>query len=383
MPTDRIDSDIAVVGGGPAGLAAAVALQSVGRSVALVAPPRPDDRRTTALLGRSVDFLRRIGAWPGMAESAAPLRGIRIVDATRRLIRAPELRFDADELGLEAFGYNVANDRMAAGLERGAVRARRDNRPSLGIRFGSGSAEIRLSEDETLAVRLVVAADGRGSPAREAAGIAVRRRDYPQTALVATLSHEWPHEDFSTEFHTEWGPFTFVPLPGRQSSLVWVLDPTEGRRLSGLPLAALAEAIEARSGSLLGRVAVDGAPQLYPLSAMTADSFSAGRIALVGEAAHVVPPIGAQGFNMALRDIETLAELIADGADPGAGDLLATYDRKRRRDAVWRGAAIDAVNRSLLTDFLPVQALRGFGLFLLDRVPPLRRFVMRQALAEL
>jgi 2-octaprenyl-6-methoxyphenol hydroxylase len=227
-----------------------------------------------------------------------------------------------------------------------------------------------------------VGADGRKSLCREAAGIVTTRHQYRQAALTLNFTHARPHKDISTEFHTEAGPFTLVPLPGQRSSLVCVLEPDAAEELGALDAAALSAEIERRSHSILGKVAVEEGRSLFPLGAETAQTFGSNRVALVGEAAHVIPPIGAQGLNLGLRDGATIAELVAeahrDGGDVGASELLARYDRMRRTDVTSRAVAIDVLNRSLLSDFLPVQGARGFGLYLLDRIGPLRRAVMRE-----
>ncbi len=189
---------------------------------------------------------------------------------------------------------------------------------------------------------------------------------YPQTALTLTLRHSRPHRDISTEFHTENGPFTLVPLPGLRSSLVCVADPSDAENLSGLDDAALAAEIERRSHSILGKMTVE--PGTGDVSAGDRDRakrFGGNRIALVGEAAHVIPPIGAQGLNLGLRDAATIGELAAAayraGRDIGAADLLARYDALRRADVASRTFAVDLLNRTLLSGFLPFQGARGFG----------------------
>jgi 2-octaprenyl-6-methoxyphenol hydroxylase len=380
---DMTSAAIAVVGAGPVGLTAALALAAAGQDIALIAPLQPPaDRRTSALLVGSVALLDRLGVWSELKDAATPLRRMRVVDGTRRLIRAPEVAFDAGEIDLPAFGYNVANVDLVAALEY--VIARRNI-----VRINALAETVTVTDDVTLGLstgdslsaKLAIAADGRRSRVREAAGIAVDEWSYDQAALVCNLRHTLPHQDTSTEFHTEHGPFTLVPLAGNRSSLVWVDRPEESRRRLALSDEAVAAEIEERSASILGAVAIEGKRQVFPLSGMTARRFAANRVVLVGEAAHMLPPIGAQGLNLGLRDVAALAEIIDGAADPGDAAHLAAYDRARRTDVLSRTAAVDALNRTLLSDFLPVQAVRGFGLFLLDRVPALRYAAMRQGLA--
>jgi 2-octaprenyl-6-methoxyphenol hydroxylase len=230
----------------------------------------------------------------------------------------------------------------------------------------------------------VIAADGRNSVCRRAAGIEVDRRELPQTALALTLRHRRPHENISTEFHTESGPFTLVPLPGDRSSLVCVVEPDEAEALMALDDAALSLEIERRAHSILGRMEVEDGRAAFPLGFSIAEQFAARRIALVGEAGHVLPPIGAQGLNLGIRDAATIAGLVAEarrqGEDPGGDALIETYDRKRRGDVRSRALAVDWMNRSLLSDFLPLQFAKGAGLHLASRTGRLRRFLMREGM---
>jgi 2-octaprenyl-6-methoxyphenol hydroxylase len=200
--------------------------------------------------------------------------------------------------------------------------------------------------------------------------------------VTLNFTHTRPHKGVSTEFHTESGPFTLVPLPGLRSSLVCVVAPDEAARLAECDAETLSAEIERRSHSILGKITVEDGRGLFPLSVETAQSFARRRIALVGEAAHTIPPIGAQGLNLGLRDAATISELVVearrDGGDVGSADVLARYERLRRADVTSRALAVDALNRSLLSDFLPVQGARGFGIYLLDRIAPLRRAVMRE-----
>jgi len=378
--------DVAVVGGGPAGLTAAVALAGAGVSTALVGGrPARTDNRTTALLAGSVTALDAIGVWAGCRADAAALRVMRIVDDTDRLWRAPEVRFDAAEIGLEAFGWNVENRHLVA-----ALQARAGKIPAL-VRVDDDAAAIAIGDDDVtvslagggaLTARLVVGADGRRSICRAAAGIETERRSYPQSALTFSLTHARPHRDISTEFHTPQGPFTLVPLPGLRSSLVCVVAPDEAGRIGALDTAALDDEIERRSHSILGKIRVEPGHGAFPLGVETARRFAARRIALIGEAGHVMPPIGAQGLNLGLRDAATISELVVAaqraGEDTGGTALTDEFDRLRRADVTSRALAVDLLNRSLLSDFLPVQGARGLGLWLLDRVGPLRRAMMRE-----
>jgi 2-octaprenyl-6-methoxyphenol hydroxylase len=386
--TRPLTVETAVVGGGPAGLTAAIALAEAGVETALIARRAPADHRTSALLAGSVAALETLGVWAGCTAYAAPLRTMRIVDATARLIRAPEVQFAAAEIGLDAFGHNIENRNLVAALEEraqalGSLTRIEDD--AVSVETGRSGATVWLKNGDTVTARLVVGADGRRSLCRAAAGIESRGRSYPQTALTFNLTHARPHRDTSTEFHTEAGPFTLVPLPGDRSSLVCVTDPQDADRLGSLDDEALNAEIERRSHSLLGRISVERGRGVFPLAVETVRAFGHSRIALVGEAAHLVPPIGAQGLNLGLRDAATIGELVVaarrNGGDTGDDGLLARYDALRRADVQSRTLAVDLLNRTLLSDFLPTQSLRGLGLYLLDRFGPLRRAAMREGVA--
>ena len=377
--------EVAVVGGGPAGLTAAIALAAAGVETALIAKRPPADNRTTALLSGSVAALDALGVWALCRTQSAPLTAIRLIDATPRLLRAPEVLFEAAEIGLEAFGHNIENRHLIAALDQRAAtlpQLQRIETTVTAVEPDDASVTLRLDDGGTIEARLVVGADGRKSLCRAAAGIEMERHSYPQAALTLNLTHARPHRGISTEFHTQSGPFTLVPLPGLRSSLVCVVEPEEAERLAALDADALSAEVERRGHSILGKVRVEPGHGLFPLGVETARSFAGSRIALIGEAAHVIPPIGAQGLNLGLRDAATIGELVVearrDGADVGGHEVLSQYDKRRRADVTTRALAVDALNRSLLSDFLPVQGARGLGIFLLDRIAPLRRAVMRE-----
>jgi 2-octaprenyl-6-methoxyphenol hydroxylase len=381
--------DIAVIGGGPAGLAAAIALAQTGVRTALIARRAPyADNRTTALLGGSVDLLGQLDVWPRCADQSAALQTMRLVDDTGRLIRSPEVRFSCGEIGLDTFGYNIDNRSLMMALEARAAElsglTRIDDEADA-INPDETDVAVRTSGGQSLSARLVVGADGRQSRCRAAAGIDVKRREFNQSALTFNISHSRPHRNISTEFHTPQGPCVFVPLPGDRCSVVWVAAPKEAERLIALGDDELSDAAEKQSHSIFGRVTVEPGRHLFPLAIERPTQFAHRRIALVGEAAHVLPPIGAQGLNMGLRDAGDIADIVreamASGEDPGAPQVLKRYDSARRADVASRTFAIDIANRSLLSDFLPMQSLRAAGLHLIGAFGPLRRIAMREGLA--
>jgi 2-octaprenyl-6-methoxyphenol hydroxylase len=313
---------------------------------------------------------------------------MRLVDDTGRLIRAPEVRFSCDEIGLDAFGYNIENRVLLAALEERAAAlpalTRFDDEASA-INPQDDGVAIHTSQGKTLSARLVIGADGRQSLCREAAGIEVKRRELHQSALTFNISHSRPHRNISTEFHTPHGPCVFVPLPGDRSSVVWVAAPKEAERLIALSDDELSEAAEKQSHSILGRIVVEPGRHLFPLAIEQPRQVAQNRVALVGEAAHVLPPIGAQGLNMGLRDAADIAEVMrgamTGNEDPGAPQVLKRYVSARRADVASRTFVIDMANRSLLSAFLPMQSLRAAGLHLIGSFGPLRRLAMREGLA--
>lgn len=380
------DFDIAVIGAGPAGQIAAIAMARGGRRVVLVGPePDGTDRRTTALMDQSIAMMERFGLWQDLKPKAAPLSVMQIIDGTKRLLRAPTVAFRSAEIGLEAFGYNIPNAALLTHLS-GAVAKEtliaRKTVPAETIHVGTEVVTIGFQGDAPITAGFVIGADGRRSQTRESAGVGVKTWSYPQTAVVLNFAHTLPHQNISTEFHTETGPFTQVPLPGLRSSLVWVVAPGDADRLTQMSAEQLSSEVESRMQSMLGKVSVEGRVQAWPLSGMTAHQYGRGRSAFIGEAGHAFPPIGAQGLNLSLRDIAALEDILIDRSSaPIAADSGDRFDRKRRLDIASRTASVDLLNRSLLSGLLPVQMLRAAGLQVLASVAPLRNLVMQEGVA--
>ena len=385
--------DVAVVGTGPSGLVAALALAHVGADVMAIGPaPAPSARaaetRTAALLTSSVDLLKALGVWERLAGDAAPLKAIRIIDASRSLLRAPDIEFKASELGLAAFGYNIANTTLSDALYARA----QEMLPAVlaasvsTIEFDGGHAVLSLSDGAWLTARLVAGADGRRSICRMSAGIGVSERRFDQGAIATSFTHSLPHADVSTELHKEEGSVTTVPLPDpHRSSLIWVGPSAEIAELMQLDAERFGDALSERLGGLLGAIANVGARTEFKVVGLSADRLAAKRIVLVGEAAHILPPIGAQGLNLGFRDAAALADCVAEAlarrGDPGGDDVLEAYRRARLLDIMTRTLGVDLMSRALLTSLPPLQAARGIVLHGLKSLPPLRRAVMRVGLA--
>jgi len=386
----RGDPDILIAGAGLAGLTAAYGMAKAGFGVVCCgATERTGRGRTVALLNQSVAFLKSLGLWADLEARAAPLRSLRLIDNTGAFFPPRPVEFNALEIGLDAFGWNIENDLMAEALAAKVGQIPGVERIAAGIEaydFSDGAIRARLRDGRKISAWLAIGADGRDSKARRAAGLEARIHRYPQTALTAHLAHRLPHDDFSTEFHTRGGPFTLVPLPGRpaadnRSSLVWVMGQEDARRREGLGDEALSREIELEAHSLLGAMRIEGERGFFPMIRQTVPKIAAERLALVGDAAHVLPPIGAQGLNLGLRDVEAIiacaVKARAEGRDIGGPETLRAYEGARRADVMLRTGAVDGLNRSLLSHFAPVHFARGAGLAALSAVGPLRRLVMR------
>jgi len=387
--TDRIDTDILIVGGGLAGLTLTARLVAEGLDVTCIdagAAPSPDmaghDQRATAILMPGIETLRRSGAWDAIAPDAQPLHGMRILDCGGK-DTAPrdEAHFDAAENGDDAFGWNVQNGlaRLALARHIGAqdtARLMPDTRIDHWI-ARQDKVLATLSDGTRVTARLLVGADGRGSVVRQKSGIGLRKWGYAQKALAARVEHTRPHQGISIEMHHVGGPLTFAPLQGTGSGLVWMNADREADRLAALDDDAFLEELNRRSHGVYGEVTAAAPRALWPATTQVATGLIATRTVLVAEAAHAFPPIGAQGFNLSLRDVEALANLCASADDPGAERLLSDYARRRTPDILARTAGVDLLNRSVRSEARPVRDIRRAGLSLLGRTPPLRRLAMK------
>ena len=377
--------DIAIIGGGLAGSAAAVAFASKGYRCVQFAPKGPEDRRTSALMGPSVEFLVSSGLITDASSHGEALDAIRIIDATSRLLRAPETLFVAREIGQPSFGWNFANAPLLAHFAAQAATL-----PDLtvldaaatGFARSADGFEIARDGTDPVTARLLVGADGKRSPVRNFAGIGANERPFEEAALVCDLDLARPLDGTSVEFHYERGPFTLVPAGGNKANLVWIDTPSvlETARKGDLE-AILGE----KSQHLFGALSVTSPAVVFPLAMLGVATAGRDGIALVGEAAHAFPPIGAQGLNLGLRDVADLAAAL-DGADRNAPDWATSvsrdYARRRGDDLLRTGGGVEALFRSLLADFLPVQAARAGGLWALKLVPGLRRMAMEAGMGR-
>jgi 2-octaprenyl-6-methoxyphenol hydroxylase len=395
---ERESVDVLVSGGGVAGLAAAAVFGAAGFSVLCVDPAPPvaaeaepgADLRSTAFLQPSVDLLAEAGLWQRLAPHATPLSVMRIVDAGSTGTEPRVTRdFVAADISDRPFGWNLPNwllrHQMGAGVDAMA-----------GVRFCPGvatrsvltrdaAALVTMSDGRRVSARLLIAADGRDSPVRTALGIGVRTIRYGQKAVVFAVTHPIPHDSTSTEIHRSGGPFTLVPLPDRDgvpcSAVVWMERGPEALRLAALDPADFAAEAGERSCHLFGPLRLVSRRAVWPIITQTADRITAQRTALMAEAAHVVPPIGAQGLNMSLADLRVLRDLaVADPAGLGGEGMLAAYARAREPDIRLRAAGIDALNRASMQGAPGLRDLRAGAIEALHGLAPLRRVLMRTGL---
>lgn len=386
--------DVLIIGGGIAGLTLACALGGAGVTVVLVEPQAPEhltsaafDGRTTAVAAGSRAVLAAIGVWQGMAAEAQPILDIRVSDGRSPLF----LHYDHREVGAAALGYIIENRAI-----RRALLDRLDGLPGVTLTTGrqvtrlerdAALARATLDDGQVVAARLAVAADGRNSPTRRAAGIGTDAWRYGQTGIVCTVHHEFDHRGVAQEHFLPVGPFAILPMTGRRSSIVWTEREDLAPDLLALDEADFLAELELRFGDYLGRLEVVGPRFSYPLGLMNARRYCAPRLALAADAAHVIHPIAGQGLNIGWRDVAALAEVVIDalrlGGDPGSDVTLRRYERWRRVDNAMMLAATDALNRLFSNDIVPVRLARDAGLAAVNRLPALKRLFMRHAMGVL
>ncbi len=385
-------TDILIAGAGAAGLTAAIAFASAGFDVVVCGGlDTRRNARTVALFEASLRFFRSMGLWDQLAPIACPIERIRLIDSTNSMFPTAPTLLRASEIGLEAFGVNIENVDLVGTLAKLA-------RETAGLTLvddllsdyilSSRRVSGRLGSGGRIEAALLVGADGRASTVRAAAGIGHRDWTYPQTALTALVWHERPHRRTSTEFHTRIGPCTLVPMNGTEtrpnrSSLVWLMSPDEATRRMDLGDDDLAIEIQRQVGDLHGAMGLEGPRGSFPMGGMFCHRLTSTRVALVADAAHYYPPIGAQGLNLGLRDVAQLVSSVAKfgRGDPGAPAGLDDYQAKRRLDVSTRTFGVSTLNSSLLSHTTPVDFLRAAGLAAMANVGPLRRALMWEGVA--
>jgi 2-octaprenyl-6-methoxyphenol hydroxylase len=389
----RNDVDVLIAGGGFAGLTLAVALkQGLGPSFAVaVADPalgksHTNDERASAIVAAARRLLDTIGVWPSVADDAQPILDMVVTDS--RLddaMRPVFLTFAGEIESGEPFAHMIENRHLVAALE---AKAKEVGVTLQGAAVGKATREgervlVELNDKATIAARLLTAADGARSSIRENAGIAIHGWNYDQSAIVTNVGHERDHHGRAEEHFLPAGPFAILPLKGKRSSIVWTEATPEAERIVALPDVDFHAELERRFKLHLGEITLVGARRMHPLGFFVTRSFIAERIALVGDAAHIIHPIAGQGLNMGLKDVAALAEVIVDavrlGLDPGGADVLERYQRWRRFDTMAMGFATDGLNRLFSNRSVVLRLVRDVGLGLVDRVPNLKRLFIREA----
>lgn len=385
--------DVIVAGAGYVGLATAVAMRIARPTLAVaVVDAAPagvwqKDGRASAVAAAACRMLTHLGCWDEIGPEAQAITDMivtdsRLPDPTRPVF----LTFDGEVAPGEPFAHMVANRVMNGALRR---RAGELGVPILegvavdGFDVEPGRVSVRLADGSTRAVRLLVAADGVRSRLRDMAGIKTVTWDYGQSGIVCTVKHERPHDGRAEEHFLPAGPFAILPLKGDRSSIVWTERTEDAERLVAADTLLFETELERRFGMKLGEIAVEDKPRAWPLGLTLARAFVAPRLALAGDAAHGIHPIAGQGLNLGFKDAAALAETIVEadrlGQDIGALDVLQRYERWRRFDTVQMGVTTDVLNRLFSNDFGPLRALRDVGLGLVDRMPRMKQFFIRQA----
>lgn len=384
--------DVAIVGGGPAGLAMALALTRFLDGVKVALLDRrpftvPNDYRAFAIAAGVRRVFESLGVWGEMLPAASPVKAMKLTDSGRGDISRPLfLTFEGDVAPGEPFAHLVPNKAMQKAL-LAAVEGRVTFLTPVEI-TGLAPGKLSLKDGRTISAPLIIASDGANSMLRAMAGIEVFTHDYRQSGIVTTIGHDLDHAGTAYEHFRPNGPFASLPLldaegRGLRSSLVWTETSAEAARIRELPLTEIAAEIEAAMGSSLGAVTLEEKPQAFPLGLKLAKSFIAPRLALIGDAAHVVHPIAGQGLNLGLKDVAALAEVVIDamrmGLDHGAPDVLERYQRWRRLDTSVMALVTDGMNRLFSNDLAPVRALRDFGLGVVDRLPMVKDAMIARA----
>lgn len=383
--------DVIIVGGGPVGLCQALALTRFQRGLRLALLDRrpfsvPNDKRAFALSAGVRRVLEALGVWSALSAEATPIRAMKISDSGSGDISRPVfLTFEGDVAPGEPYAHMVPNRVLTAALLE-AVKDHADLIAPVevtGYTAEPATATLSLKDGRVLRAPLIVAADGAMSALRQMAGIGVVSHDYRQSGIVTTIAHQLPHEGTAFEHFRPAGPFASLPLSGNRSSLVWTESTEEAARLKALPLEQAAVEIEAAMGSSLGKVTVEEGLQSFPLKLQLAREFVAPRLALIGDAAHVIHPLAGQGLNLGLKDVAALAESVIEamrmGLDHGSADVLAGYQQWRRFDTALMAAVTDNLNRLFSNDMAPVRALRDVGMGLVDRFVPVKSALIGRA----
>jgi len=387
-------ADILISGGGIAGLTLGILLARAGLETGLIDMAAPlannvPSGRTIALMETSLNIIRAAGVWDEIADEASALKTMRIVDDSSAHADRTEVKFHADDIGMEQFGFNIPNNVLRNALY--AV-AKKTKHLTLHVPDALQNARIEnnfvISELKSGAIvssRLLVGADGRNSLVRKIGNIEAVNHDYKQSAITCLIAHSRSHNNTATEFHRPGGPLALVPMPGNQSSVVWIEPSERAEDYMRLKKNEFLQALQEKTNDILGAITLESNPECWPLQTLKAKTLTAPRMVLMAEAAHVISPITAQGLNLSLRDVAALAETIVDaaraGMDIGAPGILKSYEKRRRIDINTRVFGVDGMNKIVSNDADFIKDLRRAGLKTLDNITPLRKIAMKIGLA--
>lgn len=388
-------TDILISGGGIAGLTLAKLLSGLDLKIDVIEPHPPASfkktditGRTVALMDSSLNVIKAANIWDSIKDQSCPMKAMRIIDDSRGDSKVIETDFEAREIGMKEFGYNIPNALLRAALFDDIKKVKNikiHNSAFTSFSYENTAIIASFEDGSKLKASLLTGADGRNSSVRKAANITSHIKKYDQSAITCIINHSRTHNSTATEFHRSGGPFALVPMPGNQSSVVWVEKHERAENLLRLKKHEFEQALEKNSNRLLGGITLETTPISWPLSTIKANKLTVPRIALIAEAAHVMSPITAQGLNLSLRDVAALAEVIADalrvGLDIGSNSVLNKYEKRRSLDIDTRVFGVDSMNKLVSNDISIIRDLRRLGLKATAQTPPLKRFAMKHGLA--
>ncbi|GAA6212094.1 UbiH/UbiF family hydroxylase [Hyphomicrobiales bacterium 4NK60-0047b] len=387
-------SNIAIIGTGPVGLITAITLAKETTFQINLFGPKPDenilakDTRTTAFMAPSIILLENCGVWSDCKKNASPLKHLRMIDDCGSLIRAPDCHFSCDELNMSAFAQNIPNSDLNKALISRIENTDQikwiETKAVTKVENIDDNIEITTQENETYRAELCVGADGKNSICRTATEIKTTEWQYDQTAIACSFTHSSAHNATSTEIHRKTGPMTLIPLEEHRSSLVWSLTPEDAKKIVVLDDQQFSSLLFKNSHAILGTITSVEPRVAFPISGLKLEKFAENKIALVGEAAHVIPPIGAQGMNLGLRDAAHLAEILKDHTSLKGQirTIEEKYNVSRKADILSRTFVVDILNKSLLLNNISLKSVRSAGLTAMRNFKSLRQLIMQQGLGD-
>lgn len=389
-----LTSDVAIIGTGPVGLITATVLAKENQFQINLFGPKPNeetlakDTRTTAFMAPSVILLEKCDIWQNCKKNAAPLKHLRMIDDCGSLVKAPDCYFTSEELNMSAFAQNIPNSDLNKALidkiESDPKINWIETQVVTNINHSNTNIQITTKENQVFNTQFCIGADGKNSICRTAAQIKTEQWQYDQTAIACAFTHSSPHNATSTEIHRKTGPMTLIPLEEYRSSLVWSLTPEEAKRIASLNDEEFSAVLYENSHAILGDITSLEPRVAFPISGLKVEKFAQNNIALVGESAHVIPPIGAQGMNLGLRDAAHLSEILKSYSSLGdnLNEIQDKYNASRKSDVASRTFVVDMLNKSLLLNDISLKTIRSTGLTALRNFKSLRQMIMQQGLGD-